>query len=121
MGIDVVGTALELKKQNPVTIGGKALQDYRKYIKSFVPDDFAPELHEDLRTKKYFQAEGLEMAAINVYAGWIATFFSWLLLPIVQPINLYRVIKARSAVETTPVVDEPKTMQGGYGAPSYGD
>src|SRR5574337_703826 len=88
MGLDVLGTALELKKENPVTIGGQALKRYRKYIASFVPAHFAPDLHTDLRLKKYFQAEGLEIAAINIYAGWIATFFSWLLLPIIQPINL---------------------------------
>lgn len=94
MGLDVLGTVLELKSENPVTIGGRAYQRYRKYVKSFVPHDYEPNLHPDLRVKKYFQAQGLEVASINVYAGWIATFFSWVLFPIIQPINLYRLVLA---------------------------
>ncbi len=95
MGLDVLGTVLELKSENPVTIGGRAHKRYREYVQSLVPKDFEPDLHPDLRVKKYFQAQGLEVAAINVYAGWIATFFSWILLPIIQPINLYRLLRAR--------------------------
>jgi len=95
MGLDVLGTMIELKSENPVTIGGRAHKRYREYIKSFVPDDYEPELRPDLRVKKYFQAQGLEVAAMNVYAAWIATFFSWPLFPIIQPINLYRWVRAR--------------------------
>lgn len=95
MGLDVLGTVLELKSENPVTIGGRAHQRYRKYVKSFVPHDYEPNLPPDLRVKQYFQAQGLEVASINVYAGWLATFFSWLLFPIIQPINLSRLLLAR--------------------------
>jgi len=119
MGLDVLGTALELKAENPVSVGGKALKRYRRCIASFVPESFAPALHPDLRLKRYFQAEGLEIAAINIYAGWIATFFSWLLLPILQPINLMRALKARSA-EKRAARNSAKTAIGGQGAPSFG-
>lgn len=95
MGLDVLGTVMELKSKDPVTIGGRAHRRYREYIRSFVPEDYEPELHPDLRVKKYFQAQGLEVAAMNVYAAWIATFFSWPLFPIIQPINLYRWVRAR--------------------------
>lgn len=121
MGLDVLGTALELKKENPVTIGGAALKRYRSYIKSFVPEDFAPDLHPDLRTKKYFQSEGLEIASINIYAGWVATFFSWLLLPFIQPINLVRVLKARATRKSQLGTETTESLSGGRGAPSYGD
>jgi hypothetical protein len=121
MGLDVLGTALELKKENPATIGGAALKRYRSYIKSFVPEDFAPDLHPDLRTKKYFQSEGLELATVNIYAGWVATFFSWLLLPILQPINLVRILKAR-AITKAEIEDSARApLTGGRGAPSFGD
>jgi hypothetical protein len=95
MGLDVLGTIMELKSENPVTIGGRAQKRYRQYVRSFVPEDYEPTLHPDLRVKRYFQAQGLELAPINVYAGWIATFFSWVLLPILQPINLYRWMQLR--------------------------
>jgi len=119
MGLDVLGTALELKKEHPITIGGKALKRYRQYIQSFVPEEFAPDLHPDLRTKKYFQAEGLEVASINIYAGWIATFFSWLLIPIIQPINLYRVIKARFDNKNSNP-SEMHSISSGRGATDFG-
>lgn len=95
MGLDVLGTVLELKSENPVTIGGRAHQRYRTYVKSLVPHDYEPYLHPDLRVKRYFQAQGLEVAPINVYAGWIATFLSWVFFPILQPINLYCLVRAR--------------------------
>lgn len=93
MGLDVLGLIAELKRAHPVTIGGCAQRRYRDYIKSFVPADYEPQLHPDLRIKRYFNAQGLELAAVNVYAAWIATFFSWITLPIIQPINLYRLLK----------------------------
>ncbi len=95
MGLDVLGLISELKSQHPVTIGGCAQQRYRQYINSFVPAEYEPQLHPDLRTKRYFHAQGLEVAAVNIYAAWIATFFSWIFLPIIQPINLYRLVRAR--------------------------
>jgi len=95
MGLDVLGTVTELKSENPVTIGGRAQRRYRQYVQSFVPKDYEPELHPDLRVKKYFQAQGLEVAAMNVYAAWIATFFSWPLFPLIQSVNLYRLVRAR--------------------------
>jgi len=95
MGLDVLGTVLELKKEDPVTIGGCAHKSYREYIRSLVPCEYEPKLHPDLRVKKYFREHGLEVAPLNIYAGWIATFFSWVLLPILQPINLYRRLRAR--------------------------
>jgi hypothetical protein len=101
MGLDVLGLISELKSKQPVTIGGCAQRRYREYINSFVPVDYEPSLHADLRTKRYFHAQGLEVAAVNIYAAWIATFFSWILLPIVQPLNVYRVIKARRAQRST--------------------
>jgi len=60
------------------------------------------------------------VASINVYAGWIATFFSWVLLPIIQPINLYRLIRSRR-------LRKPQTLMRPVGramtseAPSLGD
>jgi hypothetical protein len=120
MGLDVLGTVLELKKDDPVTIGGCAHKSYREYIQSLVPGDYEPKLHPDLRVKKYFQAEGLEVASINVYAGWIATFFSWILLPVIQPINLYRLIRSRR-------LPKPQTLMRPVGramtseTPSLGD
>lgn len=95
MGLDVLGTVLELKSENPVTVGGRAQKRYREYVRSFVPADYEPALHPDHRVKKYFQAQGREIAPINIYAGWFATFFSWVLLPILQPINLFRWMQAR--------------------------
>lgn len=95
MGIDVLGTVLEMKSDDPITIGGRALHKYRRYLASFVPKDFAPLIHPDLRLKRYFQAEELELSSLNVYAGWIATFFSWPLLPIVQSINLFQWLKRK--------------------------
>jgi hypothetical protein len=61
---------------------------------------------------------------MNVYAAWIATFFSWALLPLIQPINLYRVIRARwlkrseSESESEPERHSKETASGG--APSLG-
>jgi hypothetical protein len=118
MGLDVLGTVLELNSENPVTIGGRAHQRYREYVKSFVPEDYHPNLHPDLRVKRYFQAQGLKVAAVNVYAAWIATFFSWILLPILQPINLFRVIRARRKAGSAPL--ESGTASSG-GASSFGD
>lgn len=120
MGLDVLGTVLELKSENPATIGGCAHKSYREYIRSLVPGDYQPNLHPDLRVKKYFQAQGLEVASINVYAGWIATFFSWILLPILQPINLYRLIRARRFQQVQPAtrpIGRAMTSE----APSLGD
>ena len=95
MGLDILGTALELKSKNPVTIGGCAQRSYREYIQSLVPTDYEPNLRADLRVQQYFRTQGLEVASANIYVGWIATFFSWMLLPLVQSINLYRLIRAR--------------------------
>jgi len=96
MGLDVLGTVLELKKEDPITIGGRAHRRYREYLQSFVPESYEPDLHPEIRVKKYFQAQGLEVAPMNVYAAWIATFFSWPLFPIVQAINLYRLVRAKA-------------------------
>ena len=95
MGIDVIGTTLELKSENPVTVGGKANKRYLEYVRSFVPEEYEPHLNDDIRVKKYFQKEGLEVAPLNVYAGWMATFLSWIFLPITQPINLYNFARSK--------------------------
>lgn len=89
MGLDVLGLITELKSplDQRVTIGGRAEARYRKYINGFVPDDYETGLHPALRTKKYFRENGLEVAPSNVYAAGVATPFSWVFLPIVQPIN----------------------------------
>ncbi len=120
MGLDVLGTVLELKSKNPVTIGGCAHKRYREYVKSLVPSDYEPNLHPDLRVKKYFQAQGLEVASINVYAGWIATFFSWVLLPILQPINLWRMVRARWQQQAELAVPQAERVTTSD-APSLGD
>ena len=96
MGLDVLGTVLELKKEDPITVGGRAHRRYREYLQRFVPENYEPDLHPEIRVKKYFQAQGLEVAPMNVYAAWIATFFSWPLFPLVQAINLYRLMRARA-------------------------
>ena len=121
MGLDVLGTALELKKENPVTIGGCAHKGYREYIKSLVPSEYESNLHSDLRVKKYFRTEGLEVASINIYAGWIATFFSWVLLPILQLINLYRMIQARRSRRCAGLTIRPLGRVMTSEAPSMGD
>lgn len=120
MGLDVVGTAMELKKENPVTIGGCAHKSYRQYIRSLLPSDYEPSLHSDLRVKKYFRSQKLEVASINIYAGWIATFFSWILLPILQPINLYRLIQARCS-KSVELTIRPIGRAMSSEAPSLGD
>ncbi len=95
MGLDVLGTVTEMHSNDPVTIGGKACKRNRDYIKSLVPEDYEPGLSSDMRVRKYFKEEGLEVAPINIYAGWISTFFSWPLFLVIQPINLYNKLRQR--------------------------
>lgn len=97
MGLDVVGTALELGSDQPVTVGGRAHWRYRRYLLSFLPEGFRPELPPDLRVKRYFRAQGLRLAPANVYIALVATFLSWPLVPILQPLNLCRFLRHRLA------------------------
>lgn len=95
MGLDFVGTALERGRPTAVTIGGRAHRRYLDYLQSLVPSDYRPDLHPDLRMKRYFQEERIKGSPTNVYAMAIATFAAWPLLPLTQTINLVRWLRYR--------------------------
>ncbi len=95
MGLDFVGTALERSRERPVTIGGCAQRRYLDYVWSLVPPDYRPDLHPDLRLKRYCLEEGIKGAPANVYTMLIATFAAWPLLPLTQAINIVRWAKRR--------------------------
>ncbi|MFB6285953.1 MAG: hypothetical protein ABEK03_05180 [Candidatus Bipolaricaulia bacterium] len=95
MGLDFVGTAIERGRDQPVTIGGCAQRRYLAYVWSLVPPDYRPDLHPDLRLKRYVHEEGIKGAPANVYTMLIATFAAWPLLPFTQAINVVRWAKRR--------------------------
>lgn len=95
MGLDFVGTAIERGRDHPVTIGGCAQRRYLDYIQNLVPPNYRPDLHPDIRLKRYFREEGIKGAPTNVYILLIATFVAWPLLPLTQAINLFRWAKRR--------------------------
>lgn len=97
MGLDVIGTVAERRSERPVTIGGRAHRRYLDYVRSFVPGDYRPDLHPDLRVKRYFRAQGMRVAATNVYIALAATFLFWPLIPVIQPFNLYRYVRSRAS------------------------
>lgn len=96
MGLDFVGTSIERRRERPVTIGGCAQRRYLDYVEGLVPSDYRPDLHPDLRVKRYFKQEGIQTAPTNVYVMALATFLAWPLLPITQTINLIRWARDRS-------------------------
>lgn len=95
MGLDFVGTAIERRREHPVTIGGRAQRRYLNYVQGLVPRDYRPDLHPDIRRKRYFKQEGIQAAPANVYTMLLATFAAWPLLPLTQTINLIRWAKHR--------------------------
>ena len=105
MGLDFVGTAIERGRDQPVTIGGCAQRRYLDYIQSLIPPDYRPDLHPDIRLKRYFREERIKGAPANVYVMLVATFAAWPLLPVTQTINLLRWAKRRFG--PTPSDDEP--------------
>lgn len=109
MGLDFVGTAIERGREDPVTIGGCAQRRYLDYVQSLVPPDYRPDLHRDVRLKRYFREERIKGAPANVYVMLVATFAAWPLLPITQTINLIRWAKRR--FRATPSNDEPAQRQ----------
>ena len=95
MGLDFVGTAIERGRDHPVTIGGCAQRRYLDYIRSLIPPDYRPDLHPDLRLKRYFKREDIQAAPSNVYVMVLASFAAWPLLPLTQTINLVRWARRR--------------------------
>ena len=108
MGLDFVGTAIERRRPHPVTIGGRAQRRYLDYVQGLVPDDYRPDLHPDLRVKRYFKSERIQASPANVYVMLIATFAAWPLLPITQTINLIRWGKSRFGPEPPSSRGEPR-------------
>ncbi len=109
MGLDFVGTAVERGHPTPVTIGGQAHRRYLDYLQSLVPPDYRPNLHPDLRMKRYFQEEQIRGSPTNVYVMLIATFAAWPLLPLTQAINVIRWIKRR--LRSAPSRRDPSRSQ----------
>lgn len=97
MGLDLVGMALERRSASPATLGGRAHRRYMEYVRGFVPEDFRPDLHPEVRVQRYFQVEGLHIAPANVYVALAATFLSWPLLPVIQLLNLLNLLRSRLA------------------------
>ena len=95
MGIDPVGTFLERGESDPVTVGGRAEWRFRARMEAHLPADYEPGLRQTERIKRYFQAQGFELARANVYAGVVATFCSWFLMPVILPLNLFRLARQR--------------------------
>lgn len=109
MGLDFVGTAIERGRSTPVTIGGRAHQRYMDYLQSLIPSDYRPDLHPDLRLKRYFQEERIKGSPTNVHVMLIATFAAWPLLPLTQAINLARWLRRR--VGSAPSRQDPSRPQ----------